>query len=159
MQNCKHTIQTTWWCEVLFCSSLNQKALHYKGRQLLIQRQPVKPLFDYSSTRNENSPVATINNSWPFSNLQRSRGGCPHQQRSKDLANRVCIQAIAGLCLRYLGQVCEEVLQGEAVMERDGRWALQHPAYFSVMAAGRCTVWRKDSQYQWRRADTDLNIS
>lgn len=78
-------------------------------------------------------------------NLPRGRGACLDQQRSEDLPQRVCVQAIAGLCLGDLGQVCEEVLQGETVMERDGGGALQDQAYLSVMASSDRTIWKRYS--------------
>lgn len=79
---------------------------------------------------------------------QRSPGGggaCPYQQRSEDLSQRVCVQAIAGLRLGDLGEVCEKVLQGETVMERDGGGALEDQAYLSVMASSDCTIWKRYS--------------
>lgn len=68
-------------------------------------------------------------------------GVCPNQQRSKDLPQRVCVQAVVGLSLSDLGQVCEEVLQGELVVERDTGGVLQDQAHLSVLTAGYCTVW------------------
>lgn len=38
--------------------------------------------------------------------LPSSRGAGPDKQGAKDLSQRVCIQAIAGLCLSDLSQVC-----------------------------------------------------
>lgn len=70
--------------------------------------------------------------------LPRGGGGRAYQQRAEDLSKRVCIQAVAGLCLGDLGQVCEEVLQRETVMERDGGRVLKHQAYLSVMATSYC---------------------
>ncbi len=78
-------------------------------------------------------------------NLPRRRGACPDQQWSEDLPQRVCVQAAAGLRLGDLGQVCEEVLQGETVMERDGGGALQDLAYLSVMASSDRTIWKRYS--------------
>lgn len=57
-------------------------------------------------------------------NLPGGGGVGPYQERAKDLAQRVCVQAVGGLRLRDLGQVCEQVLQGEAVVQRDGGGAL-----------------------------------
>lgn len=42
--------------------------------------------------------------------IPRGRGACLYQQGSEDLSQRVCVQAIAGLRLGHLGQVCEEIL-------------------------------------------------
>lgn len=75
----------------------------------------------------------------------RGRGARPYEQWSEDLSQCVCVQSIAGLHLGDLGQVCEEVLQGETVMERDGGGALEDQAYFSVMATSYSTVWNSDS--------------
>lgn len=57
----------------------------------------------------------------------------------------MCVQAIAGLRLGDLGQMCEEVLQGETVMEGDGGGALEDQAYLPVMASSDCTIWRRYS--------------
>lgn len=86
--------------------------------------------------------------------LPRGRGTCPYEQRSEDLSQRVGVQAIAGLHLGDLGQVCEEVLQGETVMERDGGGALEDQAYLSVMTISYCTIWKSDSN----RHEEDLYI-
>lgn len=48
----------------------------------------------------------------------RGGGSALNEQWSEDLPQHVHIQAIAGL--GHLGKVREEVLQGEAVMKRDG---------------------------------------
>lgn len=50
------------------------------------------------------------------------------------------IQAIAGLQVSDLGQVREEVLQRETVMEGDGRGALEDQAHLPAMASSDCTV-------------------
>lgn len=75
--------------------------------------------------------------------LPSSGGAGPDKQGAKDLSQRVCIQAIAGLCLSDLSQVCEEVLQGETVMERDGGRVLKHQADFSVVASSYRTIWER----------------
>lgn len=73
-------------------------------------------------------------------------GTRPRQQRPKDLPQHVCVQAVAGLCLCDLGHVREEVLQGEAVVERDGGGALQDLAYFSAVATSDCAIWGINSE-------------
>lgn len=57
----------------------------------------------------------------------------------------MCVQAIAGLRLGDLGQVCEEELQGETVMKRDSGGALENQAYLSVIASRDCTIWKRHS--------------
>lgn len=76
-------------------------------------------------------------------NVPRGRGASPDQQRSEDLSQGVRVQAVAGLRLGDLGQVCEEVLQGEAVMKRDRGGALQDQAHLAVMASGHGTIWKR----------------
>lgn len=82
--------------------------------------------------------IILINQSIP-----RGRGVRPYQQWSEDVSQRVCVQAIAGLRLGDLGQVCEEVLQSEMVMKRDSGGALENQAYLSVMASSDCTIWKR----------------
>ncbi|TNN77063.1 hypothetical protein EYF80_012701 [Liparis tanakae] len=48
--------------------------------------------------------------------------------------------AITGLHPSDLGQVCEEVLQCETVMERDGSGALEDQADLPLMGSSNCTI-------------------
>ena len=73
-------------------------------------------------------------------NLPQGRRACPYQQRSKYLSQHVCVQAVAGLCLGDLGEVCQEELQGETVMKRDGGGAFQDQAHLSVIASSDCAI-------------------
>lgn len=75
--------------------------------------------------------------------LPRGGGATPYQQRSKDLSQRLCVQAVARLHLDHLGQVREEVLQGETVMQGDGGGALEDQAHVPIMASGSSTVWQR----------------
>ena len=107
--------------------------------------------------RKENSKIPDPSSSFQlhtlshlFRNIRKKyvpwgRGACPYEQWSKDLSQCVCVQAIAGLHLGDLGQVCEEVLQGETVVEGDGSGALKDQAYLSVMAASDRTICNRDS--------------
>lgn len=73
-------------------------------------------------------------------NLPQGRRACPYQQRSKYLSQRVCVQAVAGLGLGNLEQVCQEELQGETVMKRDRSGAFQDQAHLSVIASSDCAI-------------------
>ena len=68
-------------------------------------------------------------------------GAGADQQRPKDLAQGAGIQAVVGLGLGHLGQVGEQELQGEPVVEGHAGGGLQHQAHLSAMAAGHRAVW------------------
>lgn len=158
-------MEHTWGSEVLLRRSLDQKPFHYEGRQLIIPRQPehnrsisgleIKCWNSISHNWNSRFAIgslllhrsdAALDSStsqckillnW---NPPRRGGAGSYQQWSKDLPQRVRIQAIAGLQVSDLGQVREEVLQRETVMEGDGRGALEDQAHLPAMASSDCTV-------------------
>ena len=68
---------------------------------------------------------------------------CPYQQRSEDLPQCVCVQAVVALCLGDLSQVSQEVLQGEVVVERHTAGVLQDLAHLSAPTACHSAIWEK----------------
>lgn len=72
--------------------------------------------------------------------LPRGSWAGPNQEGPKDLSQSVHVQAIAGLSLGNLGQVCQEVLQGEAVMDGDGCGVLKDQTHHSVMATRNSSI-------------------
>jgi len=78
-------------------------------------------------------------------NLRRGRGTWLKQQWAKDLSQSVCVQAIGGLSLGDLSQVCKEVLQGETMVERDCGGILKDQAYLSLMATSYSSIWKSVS--------------
>lgn len=94
--------------------------------------------FSYSLQK----PKASMRNfnMWNDQNVPMRWGARPYQQWSEDLSQGVRIQVIAGLRLGHLGQVCEEILQGEAMMERYSGGVLENQANLSVMASSECTI-------------------
>lgn len=71
------------------------------------------------------------------------RCATPDQQRAEDLPERLCVQAVAGLRLGELGQVGEEVLQGEAVVQGYRGGVLQNQAHLSVLAFTQSAIWKR----------------
>lgn len=71
--------------------------------------------------------------------------GCaaPDQQRAEDLPERLCVQAVAGLRLGHLGQVGEEKLQGEAVVQGHRGGLLNNQAHLSVLAFTQGAAWKR----------------
>lgn len=72
----------------------------------------------------------------------------PYQQRAEDLPERLCVQAVAGLRLGHLGQVGEEVLQGEPVMQGYRGGVLNNQAHLSVsvLAFTQRAIWKRHSE-------------
>ena len=77
----------------------------------------------------------------------RGGGAGADQQRPKDLAQGAGVQAVVGLGLGHLGQVGEEELQGEPVVEGHAGGRLQHQAHLSAMAAGHRAVCEAHQQH------------
>lgn len=67
-------------------------------------------------------------------------GAHPDEQRSEDLSQRVRVQAVVRLGLGHLGQVCEQVLQGEAVVEGNAGGTLQSQAHLPAAATGYSAI-------------------
>lgn len=57
----------------------------------------------------------------------------------------MCVQAVAGLRLGHLGQVSEEELQGEPVMQGYGGGVLDNQAHLSVLAFTQSAIWKRYS--------------
>lgn len=74
-----------------------------------------------------------------------SRCAAPYQQRAEDLPERLCVQAVAGLRLGHLGQVGEEILQGEPVMQGYRGGVLNNQAHLSVLAFTQGALWKRHS--------------